>query len=158
MTGHHVFGVGPFHTAVEYVPEKGDPHSISAGPKWGRLVSGVDTRASDKPDKNDTLGLIIPPPGTSDAEFWALLKELDANYRDNIDSDLNADRRDGANSNTFTRGLLDAAGATYTAPFGAYWGGSVTLPTSPFAPPWLRGPVPADMVERQSTPMFRRLP
>jgi hypothetical protein len=146
LVEHPILGAGPAHTAIEYVSEDGRREWISAGPDKGRLVSGVGTqeqtgevtgdRPTDAPRGNMTVERRAPPDGMTSADFWGELKRRDANFHDNIDYDLVPDIQDSFNSNSYTRGLLDASGATYTAPFDDYVGGKDPVPPSYFDPPY----------------------
>lgn len=160
-------GIGPAHTAIMYVPEDGNPEWISAGPQEGRLVSGAGTldeerkpageRSGDRPGRTTAAGRITPREGMADAGQWETLKSLDAYYKDNVDYDVNPEWQDSYNSNSYTRGLLDAAGATYTAPYGDYVGGKSPLPTLYFTPAHLRGTGFEDSLKpNQPPPVFRR--
>lgn len=167
VTAHPIFGVGPLHTAVEYFPEDGARQWISAGPdlSTGRLVSGVGTednpteRSSDQPKHNVTLGRVTPPEGMTDTEYWEQLKALDQAYRDNVDYDVGPEWQDGYNSNSYTRGILDASGGASQVPFDNYFGGSSPLPPHYFAPPHLQGTgFPNSLKRRQPSPTLHRRP
>jgi hypothetical protein len=168
VTAHPTFGVGPLHTAIEYVPEKGDRQWISAGPSGGRLVSKVGMsdgsgnptgdRTTDDPNKNITVGRLTPPEGMTDAEYWGVIKALDEAYRDGVDYDTFPEIQDSYNSNSYARGILDASGGTYTAPFDDYVGGRSPLPTRNFAPPHLRDTGYPDSLRPQPKPRLRRYP
>jgi hypothetical protein len=165
-------GVGPAHTAIEFVPEKGQPEWISAGPNrliGGRLASGVGTldeegkpigeRSADDPNKTTTVGQITPGEGMTDADQWEVLKALDAYYKDNVDYDVNPEWQDSYNSNSYVRGLLDTGGAAYTVPFDDYVGGESPLSVRHFVPPHLWGTGFEDSLKpNQPPPRFRRLP
>ena len=145
---HPSLGAGPAHTAIEYVSENGDRAWISAGPYKGRLVSGVGMqekqgkargkRPTDAPEGNVTVERISPPKGMTNADLWGEIKRRDANYRDNVDYDLFPEIQDSYNSYSYTRGLLDASGATYTVPFDHYVGGNDPLPSWYFDAPRLQ--------------------
>jgi len=169
VTAHRIAGAGPLHTAIQYVPEDGDTEWISAGPKGGRLVSGVGRldeagrvtgqRPIDAPKKNDVSGRITPPEGMTDAEYWQRIRALDDVYRDKVDYDLDPEIQDSYNSNSYTRGILDASGGVSTAPFADYVGGRSPLPARNLAPPHLRGTgFPNSLRPQQPAPAFRRLP
>lgn len=148
LVEHPTLGVGPAHTAIEYISEDGRREWISAGPEKGRLVSGVGMqeqagevkgeRPTDAPRGNITVERLAPPKGMTSADFWGELKRRDANFRDNINYDLVPEIQDSFNSNSYTRGLLDAAGAAYTVPFDDYVGGSDPLPPWYFEMPPLQ--------------------
>ena len=148
LVEHPSLGVGPAHTAIEYISEDGRREWISAGPDKGRLVSGVGMqekgadpkgeRPTDAPRRNVTVARLTPPEGMASADFWGELKRRNANFRANIDYDLVPEIQDGYNSNSYTRGLLDAAGATYTVPFDEYVGGRDPMPPFYFDPPHLQ--------------------
>lgn len=148
LVEHPSLGIGPAHTAIEYVSEDGRREWISAGPDKGRLVSGVGIqekgedprgeRPTDAPQGNVTVERLTPPEGMTSADFWQEVKQRDANFRNNIDYDLAPDIQDSFNSNSYTRGLLDASGATYTVPFDNYVGGKDPVPPSYFDPPHLQ--------------------
>lgn len=169
VTAHRIAGAGPIHTTIQYVPEDGKPEWISTGPDGGRLASGVGTldeagnptgeRSGDRPRNNAVVGRLTPPKGMTDAEYWERVKALDAAYRDNVDYDLDPEIQDGYNSNSYTRGILDASGGGATAPFDDYIGGRSPLPARNFAPRHLRGTGFEDSLKPQpSPPHFRRLP
>jgi len=157
-------GVGPAHTAIEYVPEEGKPEWISAGPERGRLVSGVggrdypEVRPKDRPDNMSTVGRITPPEGMTDAEQWAVLKSVDAYYKDNLDYDTWPEQMNSYNSNSYTRGLLDISGATHAIPFDDYVGGPSPVPARNFVPPHLGGTgFEGSLKPEQPSPRFRRV-
>ena len=164
VTGHRVFGIGPTHTAIEYVPEDGsDPFWISAGPEDGRLVSGVGTpdngvRDSDRPENNFTLGTITPPEGMSRAEYAQQLRDANREYRDNVDYDVFADNADGVNSNGFVRGLLDYTGGSSPVDFDGLTGGESPLLPEQIAPPLARHFGYSVGQRTTQPPSFRRLP
>lgn len=158
-------GVGPAHTAIEYVPKEGEPQWISAGSEHGQLVSGVggkdypEVRSRDRSDNMSTVGRITPPKGMTNADQWEILKSLDSYYKDNVDYDTWPELQDSYNSNSYTRGLLDAGGATYTVPFDEYVGGASPLPAQHFIPPHVRATgVKKGFEPNQPPPHFRRLP
>jgi len=165
VTAHRIAGTGPIHTAIQYVDDEGRHEWISAGPKGfsGRLVSGVGAdgakiRMSDRPENNHVVGRITPPQGLTNADYWDLVRSADAAYRDNVDYDLFPERQDSYNSNSYTRGILDATGGTYTAPFGDYYGGDSPLPARRFAPPHLLDTGFVNSLKPQAAPILRRLP
>jgi len=167
VTGHPAFGFGPTHTALQYNPPVGPTEWISAASDiWpGQLVSGAgfdddpnEIRASDRPDQNTHVGQITPPPGMNAAEYWDMLKSLDARYSDNVDYDLFPELQDSYNSNSYTSGLLNISGGTSTVPFGNLVGGASPLPADYFAPPHLRGTDYPNSLNPQAPPIFRRKP
>jgi hypothetical protein len=171
LTGHRVLGVGPTHTAIEYVDETGKAHWISAGSSLefnARLVSGLDSelsaaeiqqgddynRPSDHPENNVTLGRITPPGGMDDAAHFDMLGSMDDRYADDINYNLFPKIQGSHNSNSYTRGLLDASGGSYTVPFDDYVGGETPVPETAFTSPHLRGH-PNSLLP-QPVPYFRR--
>lgn len=164
-------GIGPPHTAIEYVPEKGQREWISAGSSLfeGRLISGVGTldqkgnpigeRSDDRPQRTTIVGRVTPGEGMTDADQWEVFKSLDAYYKDNVDYDVNPEVQDSYNFNSYTRGLLDAGGATYKVPFDEFVGGNSPLPTRHFVPPhaWEAG-FADSLKPKEQPPHFRRLP
>lgn len=167
VTGHPAFGIGPIHTALQYTPEGGQAEWISAGADLltGRLVSGAgsakdhrDVRFTDRPENNFYVGRITPPMGMSAAAYWDMLKSLDARYGDNVDYDLFPEIQDSYNSNSYTRGLLEASGGATAAPFDDLVGGASPLPARYFASSHLRDTGFPGSLTPQPGPLFRRLP
>ena len=92
--------------------------SIGAGPEGGLLVSNINRSADRASHQN---GIVINPPAScaNEDEFIDRLFRLDSIYRDDLDYDLfpadPANRSwwipdDSFNSNSYTAGLLRAAG------------------------------------------------
>ncbi len=166
VTGHSVLGVGPTHTAIQYTPQNGQTEWISAGPDGGRLQSGVGAldnsnkpigqRPTDAPQKNIRLGRITPPQGMRAAEYWKRLKLLDSRYGDNVDYDLFPEIQNSYNSNSYTRGLIEASGGTSTVPFDHLVGGASPLPPQNFPAPHVRENGLADSLKPQRPAFFRR--
>lgn len=158
-------GIGPYHLAIEHVAENGDREWIGAGPGKGHPVSGVGTqeregqamgeRPTDAPKGNITVEHLTPPEGMTDAEFWGEIKQRDGNYRDNIDYDLVPEIQDSYDSNSYTRGLLEASGAIHTVPLDDHVGGSDPLPPWYFDPPHLQDRGSSGSMK---PPYHRRLP
>jgi hypothetical protein len=166
VTGHPVLGFGPTHTAIQYTTPDGQVEWISAGPDWGRLRSGVGAldqnedpigeRPRDEPRENTFMGHITPPQSMSAADYWQRLKTMDARYGDNVDYDLFPEIQDSYNSNSYTRGLLEASGGTSTVPYDELVGGASPLPPQHFPAPHLRENGIADSWKPPRPVFFRR--
>ena len=135
VTGHMVGGVGPWHLSIEYQSEEGDdPVTLSAGPAGGRLVSDPN-RPSDHPTINETIAAVEPPPGKSAEQLFSDLQRIDSRYCDCLPYNLLPERLPlvpGYNSNSYVRGLIDAAGGTPSEDLGDYQGGQMPLPRQTF--------------------------
>jgi hypothetical protein len=157
VTGHRIFGVGPIHTAIEYVAENGQRQWISAGSRMGRLVSGQNgERDTDDPNRNFALGVIAPPPGLTDGEYYQHLKDADIAYGDNADYDLFPEIMNGYNSNGFVRGLLDDTGGSYSVDFDRLVGGDSPVPPTVLHPESPRQSTPPSRKPKRRRPAFGR--
>ena len=117
VTGHRVFKIGPYHTAVEYrIPVLGIPTTISASchitpclTSLGRLESGLD-RPTDLPSLNTKVAVVnsvLPP-----LVYFEKLKEARVKYRDCLryGTEPAATVVADYNSNSFTAGIIMAEG------------------------------------------------
>ena len=165
VTGHPVFPGGPIHTALQYKPDFGQAEWISAGPnlRTGHLVSGAgsessleEIRPTDRPENNSFVGEIKAPMNLDAASYWDVLKSLDSRYGDDIDYDLFPEIQNSYNSNSYTRGLLEASNGTTTAPYDRLIGGPSPLPARYFASPHLRDSAFPASLKPQPIPTFRR--
>ncbi len=135
LTGHRVFQIGPYHTAVEYTDETG-PHIISAGPQGGLLVSGQDgQRPTDLPALNVTVGEIHPPFGVSTNVYFSSLRQADSNYCDCLDYDLFPGVMNSYNSNSYVSGLIQSTGGNSDGSIDIYFGGPKPVPPQYFQVP-----------------------
>ena len=116
------------HLAIEYVPEVGDPQTLSAGPESGRLLSKPNRPSDVDPGNNYTVAGINPPDGMTIKAYFKTLKEADAIYCDCVDYDLFPALGDSYNSNSYVRGILEATGGSATVDFDDYYGGMKPLP------------------------------
>lgn len=142
VTGHRVGGVGPWHTAIEYEDDLGT-YWISAGPEgftlegYESLVGGVGTygngeRPGDLPERNATLGEVRPPPGIGNDEYFEQLRHGAEVYCNCADYDLFPAIGGGFNSNSYTRGLIEATGGSSDFDFSRVVGGERPLPPEYF--------------------------
>jgi hypothetical protein len=131
ITGHHVFGVGPVHTAVEYTSSALPTTTLSAGPESTFLVSRVN-RSSDLAALNMTLGTVSDPGNPVADSYFAELLAADANYGDDLPYSAVPVLPGVYNSNSYVRGLLDATGGVSTVDMNAFVGGNRPVPSSEF--------------------------
>ncbi|WP_412970824.1 RHS repeat domain-containing protein [Glaciecola sp. MF2-115] len=132
ITAHRVFGLGPYHTAIEFHgDESARPITLSAGPLNGKLTKEIN-RPSDKPEKNITVGIVTPPEGLSTEQYFDELEGAIDNYNNNIDYDLFPAFADSYNSNSFIIGLIQATGGAVTIDYNNYVGGEKPLPSQNF--------------------------
>ena len=133
VTGHHVFGLGPIHTAIEYTSVARPTTTLSAGPEGALpyLVSSVN-RPSDISALNMVLGTVNDPQSPSGDVYFAELLLADANYDDDLVYALFPVAPGAYNSNSYVRGLIDATGGVTTANLSAFVGGNKPVPASKF--------------------------
>ncbi|MBI2344125.1 MAG: hypothetical protein HYV02_07315 [Deltaproteobacteria bacterium] len=144
VTGHQFVGRGPYHTAIEFTDELGKTTWVSAGPEWGRLVSGQGqaygfgvynaARSTDRSSKNERLGTVTPPAGETSGAYFERVRTVDRTYYDCLGYPyVDAGRITGRpNSNTYTRELIERTGGTTSVEFGEYWGGNNSIPDQYF--------------------------
>ncbi len=133
LTGHPFLGIGPLHTALEYTSAARPTTTISAGPKGivPSLVSELN-RASDLAPLNMTLGTVTDPGNSVAAAYFLELLAADANYDDDLPYSAVPVLPGVYNSNSYTRGLLNATGGVPTIDMNAFVGGSRPVPASKF--------------------------
>ncbi len=133
VTGHHVFGLGPIHTAIEYTSVYRPTTTLSAGPE-GTLPYLVSrpNRPSDNSALNMVLGTVNDPQSPSAEAYFAELMLADANYDDDLRYALFPVSSASYNSNSYVRGLIDATGGVTTVNLGALVGGDKPVPASKF--------------------------
>ena len=133
VTGHHVFGLGPIHTAVEYTSVARPTTTLSAGPEGTLpyLVSRVN-RPTDAAALNMVLGTVNDPQSLSGDVYFAELLLADANYADDLRYALFPVAPGAYNSNSYVRGLIDATGGVTTANLASFVGGNQPVPASKF--------------------------
>ena len=133
VTGHHVFGLGPIHTAIEYTSAVTPTTTLSAGPE-GTLPYLVSrpNRPSDNAALNMVLGTVNDPQSPSAEAYFAELLLADANYDDDLQYAAFPVVSGTYNSNSYVRGLIDATGGVSTANLASLVGGSQPVPASKF--------------------------
>ena len=132
ITAHRVFGLGPYHTAIEFqVDESAKPITLSAGPKNGNLTAETN-KTSDSPEKNITVGVVSPPEGVSARQYFIRLQDGAKNYCNCIDYDLFPAITDSYNSNSYISGLIQATGGAIKIDYNNYVGGGKALPSEQF--------------------------
>jgi RHS repeat-associated protein len=131
VTSHTVYGSPYSHTTILIVPDNpqdfaddsrfavgpdGNPYTtIGAERKHGKLVSNL-LRPPDKPcPRNKALGMVTPKDEkVTDTDFIRSLLAADANYPDNLAYTAFPDPGENAyNSNSYTSGLVNAAGGDF---------------------------------------------
>jgi len=136
ITGHGIFKIGPTHLAVEYTGVGLKSNWISSGPRGGLLVSGQDqSRMTDAPPLNVTIGQVRPPAGMTPEDYFVLLQKTDTLYCDCLDYDLFPGIMNSYNSNSYVNGIIQATGGTTSVNFDIYYGGPNLVP-----PQYFRGP------------------
>jgi hypothetical protein len=133
VTGHHVFGLGPIHTAIEYTSVALPTTTLSAGPE-GTLPYLVSrpNRPSDNSALNMVLGTVNDPQSPSAEAFFAELSLADANYDDDLRYALFPVASGAYNSNSYVRGLIEATGGVTTVNLALLVGGDKPVPASKF--------------------------
>ncbi len=133
VTGHHVFGIGPVHTAIEYTSTVRPTTTISAGPEGvgPYLVSRVN-RPSDSSALNMVLGTVSDPGNPAAESYFAELLLADTNYDDDLWYAAFPVAGSTYNSNSYVRGLIDATGGTATVNLAALVGGDKPVPAVKF--------------------------
>jgi hypothetical protein len=133
VTGHHVFGLGPIHTAIEYTSESTPTTTISAGPEGlgPYLVSRLN-RPSDNAALNMVLGTVSDSLNPAGESYFAELIFADRRYADDLSYVAFPVWPGTYNSNSYVRGLIDATGGVTTAPLAAYVGGDKPVPANKF--------------------------
>jgi hypothetical protein len=133
LTGHHLFGVGPLHTALEYTSAVRATTVISAGPKGAvpNLVSELN-RVSDLAPLNMTLGTVSDPGNPLAASYFLELLATDAKYDDDLLYAAVPVLPGVYNSNSYVSGLLNATGGVPTIDMNAFVGGGKPVPVSEF--------------------------
>ena len=133
VTGHHVFGLGPIHTAIEYTSVYRPTTTLSAGPE-GTLPYLVSrpNRPSDTSALNMVLGTVNDPQSPSGEAYFAELLLADANYDDDLRYALFPTAAGSYNSNSYVRGLIDATGGVTTVNLASFVGGDRPVPASKF--------------------------
>ena len=133
VTGHHVFGLGPIHTAIEYTSVYRPTTTVSAGPE-GTLPYLVSrpNRPSDTSALNMVLGTVNDPQSASGEAYFAELLLADANYDDDLRYALFPVASASYNSNSYVRGLIDATGGVTTVNLSSLVGGDKPVPASKF--------------------------
>jgi len=133
VTGHHVFGLGPIHTAIEYTSAYTPTTTLSAGPE-GTLPYLVSrpNRPSDNAALNMVLGTVNDPQSPSAEAYFAELWLADSNYDDDLRYTLFPVVPGTYNSNSYVRGLIDATGGVTTANLASIVGGNQPVPASKF--------------------------
>ncbi len=130
VTKHRVFGVGPYHTALEYTDLDGATNVASAGPnKEGLLHSDIGPGGygadSDLPQNNTTLGTVSPPDGLTSEDYFDEITNMDANYCDCLTYPLDGSVfSDMPNSNSYTATMVDVTGGITDVDFGSLFGGN----------------------------------
>jgi hypothetical protein len=132
VTGHHVFGLGPIHTAIEYTSTARPTTTVSAGPEGALpyLVSRIN-RPTDISALNMVLGTVSDPQSPSAEAYFAELLLADTNYDDDLRYAL-FPAAGSYNSNGYVRGIIDATGGVSTANLAGFVGGSQPVPASKF--------------------------
>jgi hypothetical protein len=133
VTGHHIFGLGPIHTAIEYTSESMPTTTISAGPEGALpyLVSRLN-RPSDNAALNMVLGTVNDPMNPVAESYFAELLVADRKYADDLWYAAFPVVPATYNSNSYVRGLIDATGGMTTATLAAYVGGNKPVPANKF--------------------------
>jgi len=137
ITGHPWAEYGPTHLAIEFNDGSGEKW-LSAEKISGDLMSDLGTltnglRPSDYPDRNDTFGIVIPPPGQTAAQLFSWLNQLDSVYCDCLDYEIvPLPWTNGYNSNGFVAGLINAGNGLSTVVIDAQLGGDKPVPKSEF--------------------------
>jgi len=133
VTGHHVFGLGPIHTAIEYTSVARPTTTLSAGPE-GTLPYLVSrpNRPTDTSALNMVLGTVNDPQSPSAEAYFAELLLADANYDDDLRYALFPVAPGSYNSNSYVRGLIDATGGVTTVNLSSFVGGDKPVPASKF--------------------------
>jgi hypothetical protein len=133
LTGHHLFGVGPIHTALEYTSAVRATTVISAGPKGiaPNLVSDLN-RPSDLAPLNMTLGTVSDPGNPVAASYFLELLAADANYDDDLPYSAVPLLPGVYNSNSYVGGIMNATGGVPTIDMNAFVGGGRAVPISEF--------------------------
>jgi hypothetical protein len=127
-----------YHSALEY-----NGLTLSAGPVrngWRLLdLKSKMNRPTDAPTSNKTWGYVVPPSGVSAREHWATIAVRSWSY-ESSPKDYDAVRFDfewdGWNCNSFTVGVVDAAGGTIVPPLDSdlFPGADFPLPADAFKP------------------------
>ncbi|MEN8723585.1 MAG: hypothetical protein ABF335_11950 [Alphaproteobacteria bacterium] len=148
ITGHRVGGAGPYHTAIEYTPDTGEPSTFSAAPDLnkgedyengtlekkgilGNLQSNIG-REEDSPEINKILGTVQLPEGINAEEYLQNLRQADEAYCDCVDYDFFPEFGDSHNSNSYIRGILEATGAKANIDWDGFVGGRRPVPPEYF--------------------------
>ena len=155
----HFVAADNYHTLIRITPENqgkyaNDPRfqnvdeqgrryaTIGAGPEGGILVSNINRPRDAAPHQGGNL-VSAPNDVKNEDEFIDRLFSLDASYGDNLDYDLfpaaSGQGRwwladDSYNSNSYTAGLLQGAGANVAPPSVNTPGFSKPVPRGEFAP------------------------
>lgn len=118
ITGHlvaEVRGRSAYHLAIEY-----NGRTLSAGPEAGMnlgllvLVPELN-RPSDRPRNNITFGIVTPPEGVSNREYFDILVNATLRCCNNADYDAFPElssNGSGYNSNSFVSGIVSNTGGT----------------------------------------------
>ena len=143
ITGHRWGGDGPWHLAIEYHPDGidiADATTLSAESIDGKLVSDID-RPSDRPRENETIAIVEPSPGRSAGQLFSDLAQIDSAYCDCLPYNPfpGLPGTEGYNSNSYVRGIIDAAGGTPSEDLDMYFGGARPIPR-PVRPRTSAGP------------------
>ena len=138
ITGHRWARRGPWHLAIEYHPEGTGidaAATLSSENIDGKLVSDVN-RPSDRPRMNKTIATVEPPPGWSAEQLFSELKRIDSRYCDCLPyTPFPETPLPGYSSNSYVRGLIDAAGGTPSENLKYFYGGRTPVPRPPLLQP-----------------------
>jgi hypothetical protein len=130
VTGRHVLGFLPLHTALEY---RGSTLSAFDSDDSllgnGQLVSRPNA-PSDKAPMMMTLGTVSSTLGAP--TYWTQLVAADARYPDNLAYNPVPSSGSGYNSNGFTHGLVQATAGSPSVNMSKYVGGERPVPANLF--------------------------
>lgn len=134
ITAHHVLGLGPLHTALEYASTSVPTTTLSAGPENGPAyyLNSAVNRPTDAPWLNMTLGTVSNPQ-TDGAGYWTQLLLANAHYPNNVfPYTLFPSASNAHNSNSYTAGIVIATGGVTAVPLSTFVGGQFPIPANSF--------------------------
>ncbi|HZF29544.1 MAG TPA: hypothetical protein VE907_10525 [Gammaproteobacteria bacterium] len=130
VTGRHVLGFLPLHTALEYGGSTLSAFDSDESLLGNGLLVSRPNALSDRPPMMMTLGSVSSTLGAG--AYWLALVASDARYPDNLPYNPVPSSNSGYNSNGFTHGLVLATAGVPSIDMNRFVGGEKPVPANLF--------------------------